>query len=195
MVKYAYITREVKIPKDEGVSFILEGKVLTIKGPKGTVKRDFNHARNLEIFTEGDDTIVLLSKFPKKADLAIAGTIEGHVKNMIRGVTKGFLYKMKIVYAHFPITVKVDEKNKRIEIQNFTGERGHRVVPIKGDVKIKATKEDVIIEGIDKEIVGQNAANIQLRCKIKNKDLRIFQDGIYVYEKWAGDEKLWSIKM
>lgn len=191
-MKYAYVSKEIKVPTDKGVSFKLDGKKIKIKGPKGTITRDFNHARSLAMETDGKDTILLEVKFPKKKDLAIIGTVCGHINNMITGVTDGFKYKLKIVYAHFPITVKV--KNDVVEIQNFIGERGHRVVPIQGDVNIKATKEDVIIEGVDKELVGQNAANIQLKCKIKNKDLRIFQDGIYVYEKWAGDNVLWRVK-
>ncbi|MBD3186585.1 50S ribosomal protein L6 [Candidatus Bathyarchaeota archaeon] len=194
MVKYAYISREVKVPLDEGVSFKLEGKQLEITGPRGTVGRDFRHAKNIQLSVVNEDTIAISAKLPKRKELALVGTLEGHIKNMISGVTKGFTYKLKIVYSHFPITVKVNKKSNNVEIQNFIGERGHRVVPIRGDVNIKTTKEDVIIEGSDKELVGQNAANIQLKCKIKDKDLRIFQDGIYVYEKLVGDQVFWKVK-
>ncbi|MHA1683383.1 MAG: 50S ribosomal protein L6 [Promethearchaeota archaeon] len=192
MVKYAYMQREVKL---EGVTFKLEGKKLEVKGPKGTVSKNFSHAKRISIRKSGKDTIELFANLPKKPDLALVGTIEGHINNMVKGVTVGFKYVMKIVYSHFPITVKVNKKTNYIEIQNFIGERGHRFVPIQGDVKISTTKEDVIVEGIDKEIVGQNAANIQLKCKIKDKDLRIFQDGIYVFQKWCGDELLWKVKL
>lgn len=190
-MKYAYVVREVPIPLDQKVSFKLDGKKVEVKGPKGTVSRDFSHARRLEISAR-KDAIVLEVKFPKKEDLAIIGTIEGHIKNMITGVTQGYRYKMKIAYAHFPITVKINKES--VEIQNFIGERGHRVVSILGDVKITSTKEDVIIEGIDKDSVGQNAANIQKACKIRDKDLRVFQDGVYVYEKWAGEHLFWHVK-
>ncbi|MFX0099508.1 MAG: 50S ribosomal protein L6 [Candidatus Hodarchaeota archaeon] len=194
MVKYANVIKEITFPLDEGVKFKLDGKKLEVNGPKGKVTRDFTHARNLSIELSGKDKVILEVKFPRKKDLSIIGTVEGHIKNMILGVTKGFKYVMKIVYAHFPITVKVDKNNNNVEIQNFIGERGFRVVPIMGDVKISATKEDVIIEGVDKELIGQNAANIQLKTKIADKDLRIFQDGIYVYEKWAGDDRYWQVK-
>ncbi len=192
-MKYVHASREVKIPADQKVSFKVNGKQVEMKGPKGTITRDFSHARNLDISAPAKDTILLETRFPRRADLAIIGTIQGHIQNMIVGVTSGYKYKLKIVYAHFPITVKVNKDT--VEIQNFIGERGFRIVPINGDVKITATKEDVTVEGIDKDIVGQNAANIQRRTRIIEKDLRVFQDGIYVYEKWAGERLFWHIKM
>jgi large subunit ribosomal protein L6 len=191
-MKYAYVTREVPIPADKKVSAKVTGKVVEIKGPKGSLTRDFAHAKNISITMPSADKIVLESRFPKKQELATIGTLEGHIKNLILGVTEGYKFKMKIVYAHFPITVKVN--NNILEIQNFIGERGNRTVKIANDVKVSATKEDVIVEGIDKEKVGQMAATIQLRCKIRNKDRRIFEDGIYCYEKWSGSTLLWHIK-
>ncbi|MHA1369517.1 MAG: 50S ribosomal protein L6 [Promethearchaeota archaeon] len=193
MPKYAYIKKEIKIPVDQGVSYKLDGKKVEIKGPKGKLVRDFSHAKDLRMIAKDKETLLLEVMFPKKFCLSIIGTIAGHLNNMILGVMKGFKYKMKIAYAHVPITVKVNKDN--VEIQNFMGERAPRVVPICGDVKITASKEDVVIEGIDKEIVGQNAANIQRKTRIRRKDSRVFQDGIYVYEKWAGDQLIWHVKI
>lgn len=189
-MKYAYIKREVKVPSN--VTFKLDGKKIEVQGPKGQIARDFTHAKNIEMSAQ-DDTILIEAKFPRKADMAMVGTIEGHIKNIILGVTQGFKYKMIIGYSHFPVTVKVNPSN--VEIQNFQGERGARMVETSPNVKITSTKENVTIEGIDKDEVSMVAARIQLGTKVHHKDHRIFQDGIFVYEKWAGDNLIWHIKM
>jgi len=189
-MKYAYIKREVKVPS--GVTLTLDGKKVEVKGPKGQIVRDLSHAKNIELSLQ-DDTLAIEAKFPRKADMAMVGTAEGIIKNMILGTTVGYKYKMIIGYSHFPVTVKVNEGN--VEIQNFQGERGPRRVETSLNVKITSTKENVIIEGIDKEEVSQVAARIQQGTKVHHKDHRIFQDGIFTYEKWAGDNLIWHIKM
>ena len=88
---------------------------------------------------------------------------------------------MKIVYAHFPMTVKV--KGNIVTIDNFLGERSPRVAKIIGDAKVSVKGEDVTITGINKEEVGQTMANIEQATKIKGRDPRIFQDGIYLVDK------------
>jgi large subunit ribosomal protein L6 len=103
---------------------------------------------------------------------------------MITGVQKGFSYKLKIVFSHFPMSVKVQDKT--VLIENFTGERRARKVKIIGDVKVKVESEDVIVEGINLEDVSQTAANIEQATKVKKKDPRVFLDGIYVYERNEG---------
>jgi large subunit ribosomal protein L6 len=103
---------------------------------------------------------------------------------MITGVQKGFSYKLKIVFSHFPISVKVQDKT--VMIENFTGERRARRVKVIGDVKVKVESEDVIVEGINLENVSQTAAKIEQATKVKKKDPRVFLDGIYVYERNEG---------
>jgi large subunit ribosomal protein L6 len=100
---------------------------------------------------------------------------------MIKGVTQGFTYRLKIVFVHFPMTVRIE--GRRIEIQNFIGERKAREAKIAGGAKVRVEGEDVIVEGIDIDDVAQTAANIQQSMKIRKKDLRKFMDGIYVYSK------------
>ena len=94
---------------------------------------------------------------------------------------------MKIVFSHFPITVKIQGKN--FTIANFTGERNPRTAKIMGDTKVTVNGDDVIIQGINLEDVSQTAANIQNSTKIRSKDPRVFLDGIYVYEKHEGLEQ------
>lgn len=174
------VSENIPIPEDVEVS--LKGREVTVKGPKGTLIRDFSHAP-LSIGLE-DNTLRIWADWPRKREAELVGTVSSHIQNMITGVRKGFTYKMKIVFSHFPISVEV--QGKTILIKNFTGERNPRKVKKVGDVQIKVKSEDVIIQGINLEDISQTAANIQQATKIKEKDPRIFLDGIYVYEKKEG---------
>ena len=104
---------------------------------------------------------------------------------MIRGIDSGFTYKLKAVYSHFPMTLKVD--GNTMTITNLFGEKVPRKAPLPwspSDVKVTVeNKTDVIVSGSDREKVGQTAANIERACKIKKRDRRVFQDGIYIVSK------------
>jgi len=171
------LTTEVKLP--DGVKANLEGYLLYIKGPLGTVSKDFS---KIPVNLKVDDNKVLISvPSSRRRHKAVLGTARSIVSNMVIGVTKGFTYKLKIVYAHFPITVRV--KDKTVYIENFYGERCPRTAEIVGDCKVQVQGDDVIVTGINKEHVGQTAANIEQATKVKRKDQRVFLDGIYIYEK------------
>ena len=103
------------------------------------------------------------------------------IRNMVTGVTKGFTYKLKVAYAHFPITVKI--KGDEVHVENFYGERSPRISKIVGDCKLEVQEDDVIVMGISLDDVGQTAANIEQTTKVKRKDQRVFLDGVYIYEK------------
>ena len=179
MVKMAYARTEIEIP--ENVDISINGKIVTVKGPKGELKKDFSHSV-VNIYKK-DNKIIVDYYLPRKKERAQVGTIASHIKNMIKGVTEGFVYKMKTVYSHFPFTVKVDKSKKLVLIENFLGERAPRKAKIVGNVSVTVKDDTVIIEGIDIEEVGQTTANIQRATKIKDKDPRVFMDGIYVYMK------------
>ena len=173
----------VEIP--DGVDGTLDGRVVTITGEKGALTRDFSHAP-VSIRMEGK-TVTVQASWPRKKEAALVGTVRSHIKNMIKGVTAGFTFKMKIVFSHFPITVKI--QGKTFTITNFTGERSPRTAKIMGETTVKVKGDDVIIQGISLEDVSQTAANIQNSTKIKNKDPRVFLDGIYIYEHHEGLEE------
>ena len=100
---------------------------------------------------------------------------------MIKGVTEGFIYRLKIVFIHFPLNIQIQKD--RVIINNFVGEQRARVAKIRGNVSVRVEGDDIIVEGNDIEHVAQTAANIQESTKIRNKDLRKFLDGIYIYKK------------
>jgi large subunit ribosomal protein L6 len=175
---------EKTIETPENVDVKLEGRVVIISGEKGTLTRDFSHAP-LSIQKEGKQ-IKIRTDWPRKKEAATIGTISSHIKNMMIGVTKGFTCKLKIVFSHFPISVKIVEN--KVLIENLTGERSPRVAKIVGDTKVSVKSDDVIVQGINLEDVSQTAANIEQATKIKIKDPRVFLDGIYVYERLEGME-------
>ncbi|MBS7624211.1 50S ribosomal protein L6 [Candidatus Bathyarchaeota archaeon] len=172
--------RKVKIP--EGVKVSVNNMLVEVSGPLGSLSRDFSGHPVSIIVSEGEVEISALN--PKRREKAHVGTVAAHIKNMIRGVTKGFTYKLKIVYAHFPISVKVS--GDKVLIENFMGERAPRIAKIVGNTKIIVKGDDVIVQGINLEEVSQTAANIEQATRIKERDPRRFLDGIYVYEKLEG---------
>ena len=144
---------------------------------------DFSYV-TISIDAESAKSVRVWAEWPRKKEASLVGTIYSHIQNMITGVQKGFSYKLKIVFSHFPMSVKV--QGKSVLIENFTGEKRARRVKIVGDVQVKVESEDVIVTGINLEDVSQTAANIEQATKVKKKDPRVFLDGIYVYERKEG---------
>ncbi len=170
---------ELEIPDDVKVKYDKATRTLDITGPLGNLSRTFIHPK-ISVGQKGKK-IVLFCNLPRKKDQALFGTWLAHVKNMIKGVTDGFEFRMKIVYAHFPIKTRVQDDI--LVIENFLGEKQPRQAKILGETKVKVSGDQIILNGINLEEVGQSAANIELATVIKNFDPRIFQDGIYVVEK------------
>ncbi|MBP1909319.1 50S ribosomal protein L6 [Methanolobus bombayensis] len=171
------IKKIIEIP--EGVTVTMQGQVLSVTGPKGMTERNFWYP-GVKIEIEGSEVIVD-STVIKKTQKAMVGTFASHITNMIKGVTEGFEYRMKVVYSHFPMQLKVE--GDRLMISNFLGEKKARNAKILGETKVKASGDEVVVTGNNKEDVGQTAANIEQTTRIKRFDPRVFQDGIYTVEK------------
>jgi large subunit ribosomal protein L6 len=176
------MVKTVEVP--ESVSITIDGRVITVDGDKGRLVRDFSHAPIT--FQKIEKTVEIRTEWPRKKEAAVVGAVSSHIKNMIIGVTKGFTYKLKIVFSHFPISVKIEGKN--VVVENFTGERSRRLAKILGETQVSVKSDDVIVQGKDLEDVSQTAANIQQATKVKVKDPRVFLDGIYIYERLEGME-------
>jgi large subunit ribosomal protein L6 len=174
---------EIQIPENVKVS--LKGSMLRVEGPLGKVYKNF---KKIPVLIEIDDNKILLKKTgERKKYQAILNTARSLIRTLCVGVVDGFTIKMKIVYSHFPVTVNVE--GKKVLIKNFQGERAPRISMIKGDTAVVVKGDDVIITGPVLTDVSQTAANIQLKSKVKNKDHRVFLDGIYKYSKSNGIEK------
>ena len=174
---------EVIIP--EGVTVTLNKHMLLFTGPLGKTHKSF---RSIPVKVEVSEGKVLLTAINhKKRDYAILHTARSIIRNICEGLVTGYTIKMKIVFSHFPITVKVE--GKKVLIENFQGERAPRSTFIVGNTKVVPKGEDVILTGEVWTDITQTAANIELRSKVKNKDHRVFLDGIYVFEKKKGIDK------
>ncbi len=169
---------ELEIPED--ISIRLDRGIVYVKGPKGECAKDFNRIK-VKVEIRGNK-VILAAMGKKRSDHAILHAAKKHILNLFKGVKGGFTYKLKIVYSHFPITVKV--KGNTVYIENFFGERAPRKASIVGKLtKVTVSGDDVIVEGPCLEEVSQTAANIEQATRIKEKDLRVFLDGVYIYEK------------
>ena len=178
MAAVTEIKEKIKIPN--GVEITIEEKTVHVKGEKGSLSRMLSHPK-INITAKNNIVEISCMGSPKRKEKALIGTFRAHINNMIKGVTEGFEYKMKTVFAHFPIKTSVE--GDVFIIQNFLGERSPRKAIILEGVTVEAKGENVTVSGIDKEKVGQTAANIERATKVKKRDIRVFQDGVYIISK------------
>ena len=179
-MKYLQKTEIIDIPS--GVKVTAKSRVVTVKGPRGEITKQFKHVK-IEIEVK-DNKIYVHTYMTTYKQSAILYTIASHIKNMIKGVTVGFRYKMHTVKKHFPIEVAI--KDGAVEIGRFLGERNVKTVKLLEGVTAKKNEKDqdeIWFEGIDIDKVALTCAHVFQSCFAKDKDRRKFLDGIYVSEK------------
>ncbi|KAF9979370.1 hypothetical protein BGZ73_000064 [Actinomortierella ambigua] len=182
-MKDIYKEEILNVPADVKVD--IKARLVTVTGPRGAITKNFRHVE-MDIVKLSSDRIKLSVWHGKRKHVACLRTIRSLIHNMIVGVTKGYEYKMRFVYAHFPINVIIADDAKSVEIRNFLGEKLVRKVPMLEGVTIvhsKDQKDEVVLTGNDLDNVSQSAANIQQATRVRNKDIRKFLDGIYVSQK------------
>jgi len=170
------------------VTVDINARVVTVKGPRGELTRDFKHI-NMDLRKVGEKNIRVDLWFANRKQLACVRTVCSHIDNMMVGVTRGFEYKMRFVYSHFPINVTLN--GDVVEIRNFLGEKRVRKVKLIEGVKYTRSadvKDEISLTGNDIAAVSLTCAQIQQSTNVRNKDLRKFLDGIYVSEKGAMEE-------
>lgn len=172
----------VKIP--DGVEVSVEGNsvlgyLVKAKGPLG---ENSKFLKFRDVFIEkGDNEVKIYTKNPKAKHRAIVGTFTAHVSNLLQGVREGFEYRLKAVYAHFPMKLRV--VGNEVVIENFLGETTPRKAKIFGRAKVEIKGQEIVVRGVDIEECGQTAANLEKATRIRKKDRRVFQDGIYIVKK------------
>ena len=172
---------EIEIPS--GVEAEIDGSMLKVKGPEGENQRRFSIKG--VILTKKDNTITLGNKKATKKEKKMINSTVAHIRNMIKGVQEKFEYELKVCFSHFPISVEL--KGKEVLIKNFLGERIPRKTTIPNGVEVEINKEFINVKSTDKELAGQVAANFETATRIRKRDRRIFQDGIFMITK-AGRE-------
>ncbi|KAI1160531.1 ribosomal protein L6 [Nemania serpens] len=184
-----YIHTEETLEVPEGVKVSIKSRKVTVEGPRGKLSKDLGHlAVNFSHLKK--NVIGIEIHHGSRKNVATLRTVRTLINNLIVGVTKGYKYKMRYVYAHFPINVNLEKNNEtglwEVEIRNFVGEKLVRRVVMQPGVEVevsKAQKDELLILGSSLEAVSQSAADIQQICRVRNKDIRKFLDGIYVSEK------------
>merc|ERR1739845_287791 len=161
------------------------GQSVTVSGPRGTLSRDFSHLK-VELKKTGAQSCRITKWWATMRQKAALRTAASHVRNMAVGVTSGFRYKMRTVYAHFPINCIINDGGKSVQIRNFLGEKVNREVDMLPGVTIKSSpkqKDEFWFEGSDIENVSRSCALVHQKAFVRNKDIRKFLDGIYVSQK------------
>jgi len=175
---------ELAVP--DGCTITIKCRKVNVSGPRGKLALDLSHLPIDLKLSEDGKTVIVERWFTSGKQAASIHTAISHVSNMFIGVTKGFQYKMRFVYSHFPINVTIVNKDSRVEIRNFLGEKVVRVVDALSGVTVKRSadvKDEIVLEGNDIQHVSRTCALIQQICAVKRKDLRKFLDGIYVSYK------------
>ncbi len=169
----------------EGIEVIKEGKLLVVKGLKGELKSVLEFPK-IELIIETGKIVLKVKRLTQREKKSL-GTMQSLIKNMIEGVTGGFVYKLKICSGHFPMSVSI--KGNEFVVTNFIGEKHPRRLQITEGVKVDVAGDIVEVTGIDKQLVSQVAASIESLLKRADYDKRIFQDGIYITEKHGKEIK------
>lgn len=190
MPKAIKTSRSLVIP--DNVTVTVEARKVDVKGPRGTLSRDFHHIE-ADIFLvpgseaeDGKTRMVVEMFFAASKALASVRSICSHVSNMITGLTIGYEYKMRLVYAHFPINVSLEKGGTVVEIRNFLGEKRVRIIKAYPGVVVSRSsdvKDQYVLQGSDIDGVSCTASLINQACLVKKKDIRKFLDGIYISER------------
>lgn len=179
----------LKVPK--GVKITIKSKKVEVKGKHGELTRDFKHLPIELYLADGGKKVIARMYFAKSKQCSMLNTVCSHISNLFDGVEKKFEYKMRLVYAHFPINVNVVNGGKTIEIRNFLGEKVVRTVHMIPGVTVEksaSTKDELVVSGADIENTGRSSALIHQSCLSKKKDIRKFLDGIYVSSHGIKDD-------
>ena len=167
----------LEIPED--VSASMDHLDLTVEGPNGTVARRLWYP-DIDVGVDGDEVVIESTEDDAKT-MSTVGTFESHIENMFHGVTEGWEYEMEVFYSHFPMQVNVE--GDEVVIENFLGEKAARRTTVHGDTDVSVDGEELTVTGPDIEAVGQTAADIEQLTRINDKDVRVFQDGVYITQK------------
>lgn len=165
----------INVPAGIAIAYT-HGTLSMSKGNKSVQKHLSAPEINLKI--EGQD-IHFLPTNKKRKTMAILHALLAHTRNIITGVEKGYYYKLTVVHSHFPMNIA--KKENRVEISNFLGEKAPRIAQIIGkETQVDIKGKEITVKGINKEDVAQTAANMEIITREKQKDQRVFQDGIYI---------------
>ncbi|MCJ1372365.1 hypothetical protein MMC20_003589 [Loxospora ochrophaea] len=186
-MRYIHSQETLDIPDNVKVS--IKSRLITVEGPRGKLVKNMAHL-SVSFSQPNKKSINIELHHGARKNVATLRTVKTILNNLIIGVTKGFRYKMRYVYAHFPINVNIEKNSEtglfEVDIRNFLGEKIVRRVTMQEGVDVEASKnvkDELQLLGNSLENVSQSAADIQQICRVRNKDIRKFLDGLYVSER------------
>ena len=173
----SHLSQSIEIP--EGITCTFENRFVKCKkGPTELSKHIHVPTMHVKVH---DNKITLECKKGNKTDYKKIMTFQAHIKNLFKGLNEKFIYKLESANVHFPMSLKVEKDD--LVISNFLGEKVARHAKILPNVHVKVTGNQITVESHDKESAGQTAANFEQATKVRGRDRRIFQDGIFITEK------------
>ena len=178
--KSALFSKPITIPKD--IAIKIEKSQVFVKGPKAELQREYP-SKVVEVVLF-DEKLEVKPRTKTAFARMLAGTYTSHIKNMITGTQNPFVYTLKIVFTHFPITVAIS--GTELQVQNFLGEKKPRKVTLPSGVKVSVQNDLIKVESADIELAGKAATLIETATRISGRDRRVFQDGIYITQKGKG---------
>lgn len=166
-MKFVCSEQILEIP--EGVTVNIKARVIKVTGPRGELTKNLKHI-NVDFEKIDNKAIKILVHHGERKHVAALRTVKSLISNMVTGVTKGYKYKMRYVYAHFPINVTLAEQDgsQVVEIRNFLGQKKTFVVKVAEGVTAEQSttqKDELILTGNSVEDVSQCAADIQQICR------------------------------
>lgn len=167
---------EVEVP--DGVEAEYSEGVLSVSDGENELSKKLKHAL-VEVEIE-NGAVRFVPETEKRDVVSVAGTFQAHLENMLEGLEEEHVYRMKGVYAHFPMTIS--QQGDEVHLENFMGERADRVVDVMDGVDVEIDGDDVVMRSRDKEAVSQTAARLEQVCYKGDRDPRTFQDGVYITE-------------
>lgn len=171
------ISESIEIP--EGIECQYENKILKCKKNSAELSRKIDLPKiKIEI---KNNSISFSSKKAGRNEAKETKSLIAHMKNLFAGLNERFTYKLEACNVHFPMNLKLD--NDYLVITNFLGESTPRKAKILQNVEVKIKGHEITVSSSDLELAGQTASNIEKATKIKNRDRRVFQDGIYIVER------------
>jgi len=166
----------------DGIETEIEDRVVIVKKGPDMLKRKLK----VDVKKEGNSLIVHNPRATKKEKKLIKSSA-AHLKNMISGLQEKYVYKLKVCFVHFPVSVEL--KPSELIIKNFLGEKVPRRARILPGSEVKIEKDEITVTSHNKETAGQTAANIENSTRIRARDRRVFQDGIFIIEKEKGKSR------
>jgi len=170
-------SESISVP--EGIQCELKGNEISCKKDSTEMSKVIS-VPNISVKVK-DNAVFFECSSGNKKDYKTIVSLIAHMKNFFAGLSNKFVYRLESANVHFPMTLKVE--GQKLIINNFLGEKKPRYAVILPGVDVEIKGAKITITSSDKEAAGQTAANFEKATKVRNRDRRIFQDGIYITEK------------